>query len=616
MANTPQTNFQITNELTPTTSAGELVHFVAGKTTRGSMNTPDKVIKSWPEFVKNYGGYRNDTQFPLLCKRILDRGSSLRVSRLQHYTDITDVDSGTAAEAVLGTHKYKMAFSAASTIGNTFSVTISGVVKQYTVSEAHNSFLNNIRAILKSDFPAIRRADYETSPAGGSITLWFGDASILDIASFTGTSAPTTTVTDESASNSKFLDADDAPLFNFVAKYPGADHNNVSVEVLAASNGDTNSFDLRVVHVTDSYMNEYYANLKIVGNPTSANSDYLDVVLNNSLLVTPEYSNLSGLTGQIVPVKNVLTFENGDDGDTIEVTDYIGDPTSKTGLYSFDEYDDGYTISAPESSNVLLHMAGSSYVLNRKDLIYGGHISNDLLTATAIRNFRNSTNIDNKLVFFTAGGTKVLDPLSGAQVYVSELADTLGNMSYTFNNFKPWFSAFGMQRGLVPNAIGVKNNFGTPGAFSDLNLLSNAGINMLIRRDNKILMQNNITARKIEDAEQQLSVIMLELYLVKQLKPKLDNFLDEPNDIPTWKKMFYTVKPFLDSLLTERALFSYTWEGDQDANNLSQLQINNSVDVLAGKYKIKFSITPIPALREINVEIVLTSAGYEFNFQA
>lgn len=616
MANTPQTNFTITNELVPTTPKGVIVHFLSGKTTRGYINNPKDIIKSWSEFVKNFGGYRTDTNFPLLCKRILDRGSYLRVSRLQHYTDITDADSGTSVEATLGLNRHKMAFSAASTIGNTFSVTISGVVKEYTVSEAHNSFLNNIRAILKVDFPSIRRADYATSPNGGSITLWFGDDSALDTAGFTGTSAPTTTVTDETAPNQTFVNSNADPLFAFAPKYPGADHNKVSVEVLAASNGDDNYFDVRVVHIGDSYMNEYYPNLKIEGAPTDGDSSYLSVIENNSLLVTPVYSDLSALSPQINPIANVLTFEGGSDGDALVITDYIGDSNSKTGLYSFDEYDDGYTISSPEMHDVLLHMAGNAYVTNRKDLVYGGHISYDLNSASAIKAFRNSTNIDNKLVFFTSGGNYVLDPLSGAKIYVSELADTLGNLSYTFNNFKPWFSAFGMQRGLVPNSIGVKNNFGTPGSFADLNLLSNSGVNMLIRRDNKIYMQNNITARKIEDAEQQLSVIILELYLVKQLKPKLDNFLDEPNDILTWKKMFYTVKPFLDSLLTERALFQYTWEGDQDANNLSELQINNPVDVLAGKYKIKFSITPIPALREINVEIILTSAGYQFNFAA
>jgi phage tail sheath protein FI len=102
------------------------------------------------------------------------------------------------------------------------------------------------------------------------------------------------------------------------------------------------------------------------------------------------------------------------------------------------------------------------------------------------------------------------------------------------------------------------------------------------------------------------------MFLQKSLKPTLELFLEEPNDIPTWKRIYYTVKPFLDSMVNKRALYSYSWDGDQDAKNMQSLVINNSSDVTDGKYKVRFGIQAIPSIQEISVDIVMTEAGVSF----
>ena len=65
-------------------------------------------------------------------------------------------------------------------------------------------------------------------------------------------------------------------------------------------------------------------------------------------------------------------------------------------------------------------------------------------------------------------------------------------------------------------------------------------------------------------------------------------------------------------LKTERAVYDLQWNGDQFAKSMNDLQINIPTDLQQGKYKIDFKIQPIPPLKEITVNIIITRAGVSF----
>lgn len=65
-------------------------------------------IGSWPEFRRYFGGLIPESIFPLLCKRALERGTRIRVTRAGHYSDIEDAGTldGTAGTVTAGNLVY------------------------------------------------------------------------------------------------------------------------------------------------------------------------------------------------------------------------------------------------------------------------------------------------------------------------------------------------------------------------------------------------------------------------------------------------------------------------------------------------------------------------------
>jgi len=403
------------------------------------------------------------------------------------------------------------------------------------------------------------------------------------------------------------------PLFQLVPKYPGADYNNVTVKVAAGSNNQPGYFDLTISHATDPTLLEEYRNLFIEGKPTASKSTYLKSVIEGSGLVDVTYSDLSILTDPAaVPIDIETAFAGGVDGDPADAVDYIGDSNSRTGFHAFDEYDDAMQLGVLDFDDDTIHIAGAAYATNRKDLIYQISLSNDLTTKTALIDKRESLTIDTKFVEFVGGGIKILDLLTGQILPSSNLADLMILCNKTSQNYGEYYSHAGNTRGLVNNSLGVVNNFGSPATSKDLDNLIDAGINMFINRDGQIKLWGNRSGQYAYDQERFTSIVRLVIFIKKSLRPTLEDFLEEPNDIPTWKRMYYTVKPFMDSLVTKRALYSYEWQGDQFSKGLNGLTINDATDVTNGKYVVRIVLKAIGSIQEINVDMILTPGGISF----
>jgi len=603
MPNAANVKFKYTDNTARVTVPQGGISFVLGGTEYGPIADPSTVITSWSKFQKIFGGYIPGNDFPLLCQKALERGAKLRVSRVVHYGDITDPLTDSTIKATqldMG----KLTFTEDFIVGDTIDMDINGTPINTVSFITNNDKTLDALAVELMRSPLISAAfrvgtrDILVEPAE--------DGVLIDNIVVTTTSSNTGSYDDAIHA---FANAANDELFQLKAKYGGEGYNNMVVSITNVLTDGTFT-----IKITLGSLTETYTGIKVqVGSV--ANLTFLDS-LSESLLVEPVYLSTVGIA-DIKPLPRVgVHYKDGDNGGTREVTDLIGDSGAKNGFHAFDQYDDALQIAAPsyDETTTGLHEAGDAYASNRKDLSYLAHLSNGNVTAENIISGRG-TSIDSKYTQFYAGGVEILDPTTGLKKKTSELADILGNCAFTDENYAPYYSIAGVTRGKFSGVLGIVNNFGTPGSFEELNLIANAQVNMAVNKSGTNMLSGNFTAQLADTQTKFASITRGMIWLTKTLKPSLELFLEEPNTIPSWNRMYQTVRPFLDSLLG-KFFYDYQWQGDQYAKSITEedLQVNDPTDVSNGMYKVKLIVQLIPSLQEIEVEIVMTTAGFEFNF--
>lgn len=492
------------------------VYGVCGITEMGPVSSPNvAIIKTWEQFKRLYGDLISTSDFPLLCKIALEGGAALRVSRVAHYTTISDPSTLSADVA---------------TIASTFK---------------------------------------------------------------TGTDS----------------------MFSFEMKYPGAAYNDVTVAVTAASNGNADYFNLTVTFAGKPYMDEVYQNLFIPGKPTVQDSSYLEVVAKNSRILTPVYYDLSAIAGsQLRPTNASKGFSSGTDGGTVVAADYSGDAAGKNGVYAFDEVSDCSLIALPEISTTSVLSAWAAYAANRKDLAVILHLDNSNTSEDAYVSDAEAIAGDTSFAALYGGGSKEFDPKTNSVRDVSEIGRVLAIAASVDSNYGPWFSMSNRKRSLVRGSYGVVNNYGTPGRATALNTLANAGINMLVEDNGQVFIKGNYTTQLANSQLSYLSVQRLLIYLTSKLRPVYEKYLDDPCDPVSWLSMYQEVQPLLESLKSPsaRALYDYSYQGDQFVKDVDDVSINNAEDIQLGKYKVKLYLKAINPMVDLSVDITLTPTSVTF----
>ncbi len=403
------------------------------------------------------------------------------------------------------------------------------------------------------------------------------------------------------AKNIQNGDGTPVTLFSVQPKYKGADYNNFTIEIKAASNGQSNFWNMELVHGNEPSLNEIYENIPAFTADIADNQTALDEVKAMSQNFDFNYVDASAATLLVPATAAADAFTGGVDPAGLVAGDY------SDAMSSFDGADDGIAMSVPEIDDDAVNAAGITYAAGRGDIVFFAHLPNSITTASALVSERETVASDSKFGAFFGGGIKVREERTLQEKSMSEMGDVLGLAAYVYNRYGTWYSLAGQNKGAVPDAIGVVNNFGTPASFADLNLLANAQINMMVQKNNIVQLSGNFSAQYANNQEKFLNVVMLVLFLKKTLKPILEGYLEEPNDPITFQKIYYHVKPFLDRLTSPdyRALYKYEYYGDQDASTIDDLQINDPVDVQNGKYKINLKIWPIPSLQELTFNLML-----------
>ena len=396
-------------------------------------------------------------------------------------------------------------------------------------------------------------------------------------------------------------DAVPVSMFSVQPKYEGADYNKVSIAILAASNGDSNYWDMSITHSSEPNLNEYYSNISSFKKDTATNQNNLDDINRSSRLLNFTYLDVSSATLLKPAVMASTAFSGGVDPDDFEDSDYT------SAMSSFDGVDDGLVMATPENDSDSVNAAGAIYAKNRGDIVFFAHLPNSINTASGLVTERVAVASNTKHVAFFGGGIVIRHPDTLLKTSISEMGDVLGLLGYVHGTFGAWYSLAGQLKGEIPDSIGVVNNFGSSAKFSDLNTLANAQINMVVLKNNIVQLSGNFSGQYENNVQRFLNVVFLVLWIKKAFTPVLESYLEEPNDPTTWRSIYNQLKPTLDKLVSPqmRALYKYEYYGDQDSNTVDDVQVNDPVDIENGKYKINLKIWPIPSLQELTLNIML-----------
>lgn len=585
-----------------------------GNFKRGPINDPFTIITGgFTQFTKIFGGLVPGSDDAVIAQRALNRGSQLRVVNVRHYTNPGDKATLTAVVATPATGK-SVSLSAVLIVANTFNVVINGTTISQIFSVSSDNTFNLLVALIQQS-AALNGVVSKAAYLGGNLLLITPATGIVLVVTSTvtgGASQAAATV----ASVNAIKNSTGTTLFSLAPKYAGQDYNNLQYDILPASNGNANYFNLAIEHLLEPTLNETYQNLIIIGQPTVSASGYLQKVINGSQLVNVTYNDLSGLAGQVRPVNTYIKLDTGTDGGAVTDSDIVGDSGAKTGVYSLDPYDDFISMASANSNSVAVIQGLAAYVTNRQDCRFFAHIDNSYVTEAQVAAFRDSTLVDSSYVGFFAGGILIVDTFTQQIRGISEIGDVLGAAAYSAATFGLWYSFAGKRRGIITNALGVVNNFGLNSNYAGRNLLANHQICLAINKGGVLQLSGNFTAQLDNSTLSFMNVRGMLLYLKRILGPIYDSYIEEPNDPTTWLLIYQEVKPVLTKLQSQRAIVAgdegWSYQGDQFVTDPAKCVINDPTDVQNGIYLVQLYVKDVVSLQLIQVNIILTDSGVSF----
>jgi hypothetical protein len=313
---------------------------------------------------------------------------------------------------------------------------------------------------------------------------------------------------------------------------------------------------------------------------------------------------------------NVATFAGGFNGENVTASDYVGtvNPTteSATGLLVYNDkaqFGQLYALAVPGVSDAAVMMAlaqvaatlnAVGYVdvpdnINGREAIDWGNGEGVYANRPAPNNYR--------LALFW-NWTQLLDVFSGETVFAPPTASTLALTSQTFDRFKPWYAAAGEQRGALPGVTAVRY----PRVREDLRTAlaeDSVLVPILLNRGSGITVWGNKTTQRASSFLQELSVVHLVNYLVKNLSALSSKYVFDPNDGVLLSQLSLDGTTFLNTVVAERGVERYFWQCNEQNNTAAVRNARAAI--------IDLGIIPIGAVEVIKLNLTVNAAGAVLN---
>lgn len=600
-----------------------------GLTERGVVGKPT-LIGTWPQFQQVFGGLMADSNFPFYAKRALEAGGALMVSRAAKYADPADPSTITGVVALYDATQSNVTGVGASTEmelladadGTCSVIALVPGASNVTLADgvtivAADSLTANVVVVKNAINAGTGSHGYTATNTGAVLTVKAPNALGAFSNGIRIQQLSSTGIVWDSFIYAMTGGADtqvNTGTLGIAALAIGAAYNGATITVTNAASNVPHFYDITVSLPGSVLTDEVYKDF-----PQDASTDAWTTKV-TAMLAASQILGAFTANDNFTLQPIVYTLADGEDTDDLAAIDYAGDIVGATNLHSFDNDGTATKVCIPDVADPNLDLIVSAWVDQRKDLM--GLLRTPIGLQPQINvDYRNGTGTYNHTPvnswrnMMSTGGLRVLDPRTSNVVDISEVGDWAGIIASKDNAQGQWFSFAGSKRGKVFNAYGVVVNVGTPAMVAANNQYDSNGLNPVIQNAKKdILFWGNSTLWKDRTSLLcKAEVAELLVFLYRSLMELIPEETFDPNDVDTWKTIYRKVRVFMQYLQSNRAVWKWEYQGDQDIVDVSKAVVNSPDNIDAGMYKFKLFIAPKVAMKYIEVTVAVTNSGIDFS---
>lgn len=350
---------------------------------------------------------------------------------------------------------------------------------------------------------------------------------------------------------------------------------------------------------------------------TRLEADADDYLVASALFGTePPGNTLNPWNTTTYTASNLATFAKGANGSNVSDSDYVGtlNPSADTatGLQIFNDretFGNLFALAVPGITGAAV-IQQLALVAAGLDAIALCDVPDNINAREAIDwvnaqgAYSTRPRLDNARVAFFWNWVQALDVFNGESIYLPPTCAVLGAMVLTFDRYKPWYATAGEARGQLPNVTAVRY----PRVRDDVKqaIADDSVLNpILFYRGTSIVIWGNRTSQRTESFMQQISVVNLVNYILKNVAALARKFVFDPNDDQVLAQLTQEGIGFMDTVRTERGVEGYQWVCNSTNNTAATRNAKTAI--------IDLAIIPIGALEVIKLNLTVNESGATLN---
>ena len=380
-----------------------------------------------------------------------------------------------------------------------------------------------------------------------------------------------------------------------------ANRLEVHVQNLGSSDG---LFNLSIV-----YKGEVVERFNKVSSDESS-PDYVELRVNDHsayITIHDIWVDVGGLVAKI-PSAGSYALSGGTNGLTdMADSDYIGDPSQRTGLFAFDEIDALNLLMVPGVTTVPVINSGIGYAESRKDLLFIADAP-PMLEPLDVVNFRKGQGTYTHAAFNSSYAAlyypwlEISDPVTAIKKNIPPSGAVAGCCARSDQKTHVWWAPAGIDRGRIFNALTVAYKT----SRGERDVLYPEGINTIaVFPDTGINIWGQKTLQSQPSAVDRVNVRRLMMYIEEAISESSRFVVFEPNNPQTWRSLERLINPFLQDIKEKGGLYDYAFQCNEETNTPVVIDRNEMV--------ARVFVKPTKTAEFIELNFILTGTGANFS---